>query len=710
MSTIRDAPRYLAALLALCSACGSASTSGDPIAVTVEPSAVTLPAGGRQAFTAAVTAATTSVTWSVLEGGPGGTVTGVGLYTAPASAGTFHVVATSVADPARSGSAVITVVAQGTYITPTPVTGDVVVSADSHTTRAISPFLYGLNFAELGGPDGPGVIGAGRSGMWIQAMPRYGINRFGGNRLTAFNWETGYSNCGNDCGPTFPNDANLLENVGVSPGIGAAVRPRVDIPLAAGAATVLTIPVIGYVAADLAGATAPLPAAPNQDTPADLSGSSRWKQALPHNPAGATATPDTRDGFVYSDDFAKWLEASYPGKLASGDIQLELDNETDIWGSTHQEVRGVVTGGPSGTDRVSTGFDELVNKTIAHAQAVKAVAPAARIWFAAFAGFDGMVQLNYPAHQAPPAGYTYYLDYLLQKLKAASDARGSRIAEVFDQHWYVQNGNITNDYATQTATVVAQRVQASRSLWDPRYVSPNDWVPGSIPVADQYNCAGGACPIDLLHRIQRRIDTFFPGTQIAIGEYWYGRGGDISSTIVNADVLGIFATAGIYAATMWPNGNIWAYDGPNSCAGSWACAANHGYQCALRAIDVYRNYDGAGGSFGDTLIGTTVADPAFTLPASQDERVTAYTGMLAGDPGRVAVVAINKTASAALNVAFRVTHTSAFSRVSAWRTTGVNGGAGGCTTAPLADVTLTATNAFNAILPGQSVTVFLLSP
>ena len=60
----------------------------------------------------------TSCTWSVAEGVSGGTVSATGPtsadYTAPETPGTYHVVATGVADPTRSASATVTVAAAGT--------------------------------------------------------------------------------------------------------------------------------------------------------------------------------------------------------------------------------------------------------------------------------------------------------------------------------------------------------------------------------------------------------------------------------------------------------------------------------------------------------------------------------------------------------------------------------------------------------------------
>lgn len=78
--------------------------------VAVTPASVQLAFGGTQAFTASVLATgDTNVTWSLLEGAAGGSIDATGLYTAPGVAGTFHVVATSVADPTKVGYALVQV-------------------------------------------------------------------------------------------------------------------------------------------------------------------------------------------------------------------------------------------------------------------------------------------------------------------------------------------------------------------------------------------------------------------------------------------------------------------------------------------------------------------------------------------------------------------------------------------------------------------------
>jgi len=78
------------------------------VAVTLSPATATLDACKGQVFTASVTGASdATVTWTVTEAG-GGTVTN-GIYAAPQAAGTYHVVATSVADPTRTAEGTITV-------------------------------------------------------------------------------------------------------------------------------------------------------------------------------------------------------------------------------------------------------------------------------------------------------------------------------------------------------------------------------------------------------------------------------------------------------------------------------------------------------------------------------------------------------------------------------------------------------------------------
>jgi len=97
-------------------------TAPTPVSVTISPASASINTGKTQQFTASVTGANnTAVTWSVddIAGGNAtvGTVSGSGLYTAPAGAGAHKVTATSVADPSKSASSTVTVTSSTSTLT-----------------------------------------------------------------------------------------------------------------------------------------------------------------------------------------------------------------------------------------------------------------------------------------------------------------------------------------------------------------------------------------------------------------------------------------------------------------------------------------------------------------------------------------------------------------------------------------------------------------
>ena len=80
------------------------------VSVTIEPSTATLIVGENKTFTATVVGSVnTAVVWSVQEGAFGGTITSGGVYTAPSTPGTYHIVATSQADPNKRATATVAV-------------------------------------------------------------------------------------------------------------------------------------------------------------------------------------------------------------------------------------------------------------------------------------------------------------------------------------------------------------------------------------------------------------------------------------------------------------------------------------------------------------------------------------------------------------------------------------------------------------------------
>jgi lysophospholipase L1-like esterase len=94
------------------------------VTITVAPAGAVLSVSGTQTFTCTVNAVDNSCAWSLLEGAGGGTLTPTGpaalSYVAPAQAGTYHLVATSNADPTQSSTATITVIDGSTAASAMP--------------------------------------------------------------------------------------------------------------------------------------------------------------------------------------------------------------------------------------------------------------------------------------------------------------------------------------------------------------------------------------------------------------------------------------------------------------------------------------------------------------------------------------------------------------------------------------------------------------
>ena len=80
------------------------------VAITVAPPTAAVAPGDSLQFEAAASGVpNAAVTWSVLGGDADGTVTPDGSYTAPATPGRYHVVATSAADASWKGVSEVTV-------------------------------------------------------------------------------------------------------------------------------------------------------------------------------------------------------------------------------------------------------------------------------------------------------------------------------------------------------------------------------------------------------------------------------------------------------------------------------------------------------------------------------------------------------------------------------------------------------------------------
>jgi Glycoside hydrolase family 44 len=203
----------------------------------------------------------------------------------------------------------------------------------------------------------------------------------------------------------------------------------------------------------------------------------------------------------------------------------------------------------------------------------------------------------------------WFADKYLTEMKAASAAFGKPLVDVYDFHWYPE---ATDGAGARVTTLMGPTlsddqvqaiVQSPRSLWDKTY-KEKSWI--SDNVLGQ--------PVDLLHRLQSRIDAENPGMKLAITEYDNGGGLHIAGTIAQADNLGVFGAHGLFAATLW------------------LLAPKEPY--TLAAFRAFRNFDGANHHFGDTSIQATSSNVA---------NVAVYVSTDSSRAGRVVMVAINRS-------------------------------------------------------------------
>jgi hypothetical protein len=127
------------------------------VTVSVTPGSTSAFACETASFSATVTGTSnTAVTWSVAEAG-GGTISAAGVYTAPATDGTYHVVATSVAASTSTASAAVVVTSKVLSVSVSPSTisvppgGTVQLTATVNTTCGTTTALTLFQAPAAGG-------------------------------------------------------------------------------------------------------------------------------------------------------------------------------------------------------------------------------------------------------------------------------------------------------------------------------------------------------------------------------------------------------------------------------------------------------------------------------------------------------------------------------------------------------------------------------
>ena len=445
-----------------------------------------------------------------------------------------------------------------------PTQPTIVLTVNAHAGRhAISPYIYGLNFAKPG----------------LAAAIRLPVNRWGGNSTDTYNWRLASSNTGLDY--YFENLSDCFLKPGrCTPGY----RSFIAADRARGTRTLLNLPLVGRVAS-----TAPrkhpvtcgFPVSvygPQQSVdPYDTNcgnGKSKGGRLLSPSPA----RDSTAVGVAFYRGWLQDLTRRYGAAAHGGVAFYELGNEPSLWNSTHRDMH----------PQPETA-SELWRRSRQVATLIRRADPSAKIL--------GLSEWGWPAYFCTAAdtfgsgcgaegcttsrdcsnhGHLPMAAWLLKRFAAYDHRTGVRHLNYLDLHYYAQGGS---------------GPAVTRSLWDPGYTDPS-WI------HDQ---------IDLIPRMKRWVDRYYPGTKISLSEYNLSVTADpVVNALIQADTLGIFAREGLNLATRWPLSNDGGLIG--------------------EAFRMYRNYDGHHSRFGDTWISSRSADQSrLAVYGAQRSRDGAYT-------------------------------------------------------------------------------------
>ena len=469
---------------------------------------------------------------------------------------------------------------------------EVHVNVDKHHT--ISPLIYGVADPTAGNEE---LL------RWLRVT----LTRWGGNARTRHNWEINASNAGSDY-----EFRNVSQGDGTP---GSASLGFLQRNYRLGAESILTIPIIGWVARDGDENTRSVDV-PEHGGPAIEKGTDTaytefkddvWVkpydpsanrartsvQSLPAKGAPFAYPPDLTDGKVYQDEWVAYLKGNRPNEGAPP--MYSMDNEPDLWAdSTHVDVHPV-----------RQGYDGMLNDFLTYARAVKAVDPGAMVMGPESWGVTGYVfsALDEGGDKFATAadrkvhGGAPFLQWFLGTVNTSDKAKGQRSLDILSVHYYPTAGQYEGGNEPEMQD---KRVQAPRALWDGLYVEPS-WV------ADTEWANLG-----LIRRLNGLIGQFYPGTKLCLTEWNFGGEDDISGAVATADALGIFGREKLYCAAYW------GVPKEGSATG-WA-------------FRLYRNYDGEGASFGSEAVETNIGDT---------RTYSAY-GALSKDGDKLTLVLINK--------------------------------------------------------------------
>jgi hypothetical protein len=523
---------------------------------------------------------------------------------------------------------------------PPPVTNaPAAVLVDAQRDRhLISPLIYGL---------------ASASSNQLRDL-NSPLNRSGGNSESRYNWLTNAHNRGSDWYFESLADSSSLP--------GGSADSFVAAAKSAGAEPMLTLPMVGWVA-KLGTNRSRLASYSIAKYGAQTGSDSQWfsdagngvrasdgKSITWNDPNDANVPADA----VFQQGWVQHLTNRW-GRSAQGGVRWYLmDNEPSLWHSTHRDAH------PTGAS-----MSEVRDKFFSYATMVKSLDPEAVVagpeewgWNGYFySGFDQQAGATNGWSRFPDRGTNGGWDYLpwfLDQARQRATNTGQRLLDYFTVHYYPQGG----EYNGPTSTAMQQRRNRStRSLWDTNYVDES-WMGAKVM---------------LIPRLKTWTATYYPGTKIGLTEYNWGAESHINGATAQADLLGIFGREGLDLATRWttPATNSLAYN----------------------TIKMFRNYDGAKSTFGDTSVRASGSNP---------DELSVFVSQR-GTNGALTLMLVHKLRGTNTPVTITLTNFLAASLAQDWQFASSN------VITRLPDLPVT-NGCLRTILPARSITLLVIPP
>ncbi|MBC8142809.1 MAG: glycoside hydrolase family 44 protein [Armatimonadetes bacterium] len=466
--------------------------------------------------------------------------------------------------------------APGTAKAQAPTTAEITVTVDAaKSRRAIDPRIYGSAYADDAA---------------IKDL-RLPVHRLGGNNTSRYNWKQNADNRGNDW---------FFQSIGDD---SATPGERIDTFITrsktGGAEPMITVPIIGHVAKIGANrektwsySVQKYGAQEKTDQYNTDSGNGKkadGKEVSGNNPLDANIAVDA----AYQKPWIEAIKTKHGAASGKGLRYYVLDNEPGIWHGTHRDVH------PTGAK-----MDEVRDKSVATAQMLKSVDPAALVMGPEEWGWTGYLYSGYDSQWGNTRGWAMLPDKLshgnkefsawyLEAMKAAEMKTGKRLLDIFTLHIYPQGGEFSGDVSE---AMQLRRNRSTRALFDPAY-KDETWINDTVR---------------LIPRMKEWVANNYPGTQTGITEYNWGAEESVNGATAQADIYGIFGREGLDMGARWttPKTGSPVYN----------------------AMKLFRNYDNKASGFGETSVSATTNAPYETLTTYASER----------KDGAITVLIVNK--------------------------------------------------------------------